>query len=131
MGALALSLTTCIHCGAPLNRSGVKFCPKCGKPQEGSAPLPTVTSAPTTALRGDAAGEIGTSLPTGPLVAPLPAQGDTPAARDGGESPRLIVQDEGQTHEISLGGHALLLGRAPDNDIVLRSRFVSARHARI
>src|SRR5262245_58195581 len=110
MGALTLSLTTCIHCGAPLNRQGVKFCPKCGRPQEGSAPLPTVTSAPATAMRGDTAGQIAANVPTGPLVAPPPAHGDALAAHNGGEAPRLIVQDEGQTHEISLGGRALLLG---------------------
>jgi ABC-type multidrug transport system ATPase subunit len=51
--------------------------------------------------------------------------------RDRGEPPFLLVQDEGQTHSVLLGERTLTMGRAPDNDIVLRSRFVSARHARI
>ncbi|HET9224826.1 MAG TPA: FHA domain-containing protein, partial [Roseiflexaceae bacterium] len=124
-------MSSCIHCGAELSRPGVKFCPKCGRPQEGSAPLPAVTSAPTEALHGDPAGTIGAVVPTGPLLAPPPTPGDALAAPDGDDQPRLVVQDEGQTHEVPLGGRALTLGRAPDNDIVLRSRFVSARHARI
>ena len=42
-----------------------------------------------------------------------------------------MIQDEGQVREVPLGKAALTLGRAPSNDIVLTSRFVSARHARI
>jgi pSer/pThr/pTyr-binding forkhead associated (FHA) protein len=63
------------------------------------------------------------AAPTGSLAAPAAGNSDEP--------PRLAIQDEGQTHEVPLGETALTLGRAPDNDIVLRSRFVSARHARI
>jgi ABC transport system ATP-binding/permease protein len=123
-------MSNCIHCGAELSRPGVKFCPKCGKSQETSAPLPNVTSAPTTALRGDVADRAGATVLTGPLLSP-PTPADALAARDGDALPCLVVQDEGHTQEVALGGHALTLGRAPDNDIVLRSRFVSARHARI
>ncbi|HJZ45683.1 MAG TPA: FHA domain-containing protein [Roseiflexaceae bacterium] len=43
----------------------------------------------------------------------------------------LVIQDEGQVREVPLGSAPLTLGRAPANDIVLTSRFVSARHARI
>ena len=45
--------------------------------------------------------------------------------------PTLVIQDEGQVREVPLGKSALTLGRAPSNDIVMTSRFVSARHARI
>jgi ABC-type multidrug transport system ATPase subunit len=45
--------------------------------------------------------------------------------------PMLVIQDEGQVREVPLGKSALTLGRAPSNDIVLTSRFVSGRHARI
>src|SRR6266542_3760276 len=43
----------------------------------------------------------------------------------------LVIQDEGQVREVPLGNQPLVLGRAPTNDIVLTSRFVSAKHARI
>jgi ABC transport system ATP-binding/permease protein len=43
----------------------------------------------------------------------------------------LVVQDEGETREVALGARRLAIGRAPENDIVLASRFVSARHAAI
>ncbi len=43
----------------------------------------------------------------------------------------LIIQDIGRTFEAALGDRVVTLGRAPDNDIVLASRFVSGRHARI
>jgi ABC-type multidrug transport system ATPase subunit len=42
-----------------------------------------------------------------------------------------VIQDEGQVREVPLGNQPLALGRAPTNDIVLASRFVSGRHARI
>lgn len=45
--------------------------------------------------------------------------------------PVLIVQDVGRTFEVALGQQSLAIGRAPDNDIVITSRFVSGRHARI
>ena len=98
--------STCIHCGAALNRPGAKFCTRCGRAQQPAAPLPQpVITAP--------AGP--------PLAQPLA----TPAG------PTLVIQDEGQTRELPLAGQPLTLGRAPSNDIVLTSRFVSARHARI
>src|SRR5262245_11605367 len=94
-GAVELSPTTCIHCGAALNRPGVKFCPKCGKAQEGSAQQPTVTSVPTAALAGDAADAFNAAAPASALVAQAqaPAAGDLQAARGGGELPRLVIQD--------------------------------------
>jgi len=45
--------------------------------------------------------------------------------------PTLVIQDEGQVREVPLGKATLTIGRAPSNDIVMTSRFVSARHARI
>jgi ABC transport system ATP-binding/permease protein len=44
---------------------------------------------------------------------------------------RLIVEDSGQISDIPLGAVPLTLGRAPHNQIVVISRFVSANHARI
>jgi ABC-type multidrug transport system ATPase subunit len=44
---------------------------------------------------------------------------------------RLIVEDSGQISDIPLGTIPLTLGRAPHNQILVVSRFVSANHARI
>ncbi|MFL5804854.1 MAG: FHA domain-containing protein, partial [Roseiflexaceae bacterium] len=82
-------------------------------------------------------------MPTGLLPAPparvggpgvtvaTTTRGDGPDLGDQDTRPRLIVQDEGQTREVPLADQALTIGRAPENDIVLTSRFVSGRHARI
>jgi ABC-type multidrug transport system ATPase subunit/pSer/pThr/pTyr-binding forkhead associated (FHA) protein/ABC-type multidrug transport system permease subunit len=43
----------------------------------------------------------------------------------------LVIQDEGSTFEAPLGDRPLTLGRDPASDVVLASRFVSVRHARI
>src|SRR5215217_6630768 len=61
-----------------------------------------------------------------PPTAPAGMQPSFPPAQ-----PTLVIQDEGQAREVPLGKGALTLGRAPSNDLVLTSRFVSARHARI
>jgi ABC transport system ATP-binding/permease protein len=45
--------------------------------------------------------------------------------------PVLVIQDEGQIREVPLGKQPATIGRAPTNDVVLTSRFVSGRHARI
>ncbi len=135
-----MSTTTCIHCGAALKRTGIKFCPVCGLSQPAEASL-----RPTSALVPPAgpAGNGGTSAPTGLLPAPparvggpgvtaaTTTQGNGPDLGDQDTRPRLIVQDEGQTREVPLADQALTIGRAPENDIVLTSRFVSGRHARI
>jgi ABC-type multidrug transport system ATPase subunit len=42
-----------------------------------------------------------------------------------------VIQDEGQVRNVPLGAAPLTIGRAPSNDLVLTSRFVSARHARV
>ncbi|HEY1015667.1 MAG TPA: FHA domain-containing protein [Herpetosiphonaceae bacterium] len=45
---------------------------------------------------------------------------------------RLIIQDSGgPPRTVQLGPQPLSFGRAPDNDIVVASRFVSSHHARI
>jgi ABC-type multidrug transport system ATPase subunit len=108
-----------------LNRPGVKFCPKCGKPQENSAPLQTPPIAPPA--------QRAAIPPTGLLPEPAapPAHGVAPHPRDQDDRPRLVIQDEGQMREVLLGERVLSLGRAPENDIVLASRFVSGRHAKI
>jgi ABC-type multidrug transport system ATPase subunit/pSer/pThr/pTyr-binding forkhead associated (FHA) protein len=43
----------------------------------------------------------------------------------------LLVVDEGKSADVALGDAPLTIGRASENDLVLASRFVSARHARI
>lgn len=94
----------CVHCQAPLNRPDARFCTKCGRPQ----PAPTAPPVPQSGMPTVLAGDPG---------------------RPGGAF--LQVQEPGVQREIALGAGALTIGRAPDNDLVLGSRFVSARHARI
>jgi len=60
------------------------------------------------------------------VPAPSPGAPALPPAR-----PTLAIQDEGQVREVPLADRPLEIGRAPSNDIVLTSRFVSGRHARI
>ena len=111
--------TTCIHCGAPLNRPSAKFCTTCGKAQPAAEPAPVAASAQS---------------PIAAAIASIPAP---PTVQDGIQSaspqaqPTLVIQDEGQVREVPLGTATLTIGRAPSNDIVLTSRFVSARHARV
>jgi ABC-type multidrug transport system ATPase subunit len=47
------------------------------------------------------------------------------------EGAQLQVQEAGQSRTVALGAVPLTIGRAPDNQLVLASRFVSGRHARI
>lgn len=108
------SSTTCIHCGAQLNRPGAKFCTRCGKSQESAVAQPAVPVA---------------AAPTPISAPPTVAAGGEIAGGPPGVV--LIIQDVGRTFEAALGDRALTLGRAPDNDIVIASRFVSGRHARI
>ncbi|HEU5099807.1 MAG TPA: FHA domain-containing protein, partial [Roseiflexaceae bacterium] len=68
------------------------------------------------------------------MVAPVPAPPTVPAdIRQSAPpvAPALVIQDEGQVREVALGAAPLTIGRAPSNDLVLTSRFVSARHARV
>jgi ABC-type multidrug transport system ATPase subunit len=109
--------TTCFHCGAPLNRPGAKFCTTCGKPQPAAEPV-AASAQPAVAVP-IAAIPAPPTAPAGVQPSFMPAQ------------PALMIQDEGQVREVPLARAALTLGRAPSNDIVLTSRFVSARHARI
>ncbi len=108
-----MSAVICIHCGAPLNRPGARFCTKCGRAQIAAQPSPTIIDAP--------------AVPPTPATAPVAPGGSQPLATGA----RLVIQDEGQTHEVALGAQPLTIGRAASNDVALSSRFVSARHARI
>lgn len=124
-----MSATTCIHCGAPLSRAGAKFCTRCGQRQDATPQPPaTVVNLPATSATASAL----------PPIQPAPAQPPSmPSTQmlgpNGGKpvQPTLLVQDEGRTYEIALGGQPMTLGRADDNDIVIRSRFVSGHHARV
>lgn len=109
--------TTCIHCGAPLNRPGAKFCTRCGKSQESVATVVPQQATPAPAPAG--------APPTVAASAGVATGGLPPAGA------LLVIQDEGRTIETALGERPLTMGRAPDNDIVIASRFVSGRHARI
>jgi len=123
-----LSSTTCIHCGATLNRPGAKFCTKCGKPQEQTGVLaPTVVDLPKATAPAQPAAD--TPAPLQSIATSRSGDPANPLAPPA--QPSLVIQDEGQVREVPLGNQALVLGRAPANDIVLTSRFVSARHARI
>lgn len=93
----------CVYCQAPLSRPDAKFCTSCGKPQPAAAQH-TPTAAPPAAR---------------------------PPAATIGLGAALGVQEDGQARDVPLASAALTLGRAPDNDIVLASRFVSGHHARI
>ncbi|NTV64073.1 MAG: FHA domain-containing protein, partial [Oscillochloris sp.] len=93
--------TRCAYCQAPLSRSDARFCTVCGKPQPAAQPAPTGTMPPSASLTMAALGGL------------------------------LLIQEDGQARQISLATTPLTLGRAPDNDIILTSRFVSAHHARI
>ncbi len=123
-----MSATTCIHCGAMLNRPGAKFCTKCGKPQDHSGALPqTVVDLSKVAAAAQPAVGMPAPIPSGARSAPgAPANPLTLP-----DQSSLVIQDEGQVREVPLGNQPLVLGRAPTNDIVLTSRFVSAKHARI
>jgi len=124
---------TCIHCGAPLSRPGAKFCTRCGKPQETAAPV-TSTSAIGASSPDSASQKTQIFTSQGSTSAPPAYATSGEGASQGGaplSGPLLIVQDVGRTFEVALGQQPLSIGRAPDNDIVITSRFVSGRHARI
>ena len=93
----------CVHCQAPLSKPGARFCTRCGREQPAAAP---------------------------PVAAAPPAPTPTVLAA-GGSGPQLQLLEDGQSRVVPLGGAPLTIGRAPDNDLVLSSRFVSGRHARI
>uniref|UniRef100_UPI002ACEF82D FHA domain-containing protein n=1 Tax=Chloroflexus sp. TaxID=1904827 RepID=UPI002ACEF82D len=61
---------------------------------------------------------------------PAPAANVQPTIITAG-SAVLHISEPGAEREAVLGAQPIMLGRAPDNDLVLRSRFVSGRHARI
>lgn len=111
--------TTCIHCGVALKRPDAKFCTSCGKSQDipvavGSA-LTASRNAPT-AMIGSTAASAGAHTTNGPTQS---------------ADATLALQDGSEITTIVLSKRAYTLGRAPDNDIVCASRFVSAHHARI
>ena len=128
--------TTCIHCGAALNRPGAQFCPKCGRPQ---TPAQPAQGAPAAAMPATVVGPApAAAMPAtmiGPAPAAAPAADPTVASGSSGPPPTaavgatLTVQDGGQTRIVPLVDRPLTLGRAADNDIVSALRFVSARHA--
>ncbi|MCS6937889.1 MAG: FHA domain-containing protein, partial [Roseiflexus sp.] len=128
---------TCIHCGAPLNRPGAKFCTRCGKPQDTPIPAARASTAGSSVAPGGApegtAALLAQEASAAPGVAPAMTMigGGSPQGGSPVTGPVLIVQDVGRAFEVALGPHSLSIGRAPDNDIVITSRFVSGRHARI
>ncbi|MBK9710212.1 MAG: FHA domain-containing protein [Kouleothrix sp.] len=99
----------CMYCGAAL-KPGARFCTACGRAQDSAGATPA-RPAPVPLVPPDARAA-GGSRPSTAL-------------------PMLLIQDEGQSRDVPLGAKPLTLGRAPSNDVVLTSRFVSARHARI
>ncbi|NTW00575.1 MAG: FHA domain-containing protein [Oscillochloris sp.] len=97
------TISRCAHCQAPLSRPDARFCTVCGQSQPVAA---QAGPAPTVLATGSPGATIG-----------LGAQ--------------LQILEDGQTRTIPLSSASATLGRASDNDVVLASRFVSGRHARI
>src|SRR6266542_3167261 len=111
-----------------LNRPGAKFCTKCGKPQDHSGALPqTVVDLSKVAAAAEPAVGMSPSFPSCSTSAPGASANRFPLP----DPSSRVIQDEGQGWGVPLATQPLVLGRAPTNDIVLTSRFVSARHARI
>jgi ABC-type multidrug transport system ATPase subunit/pSer/pThr/pTyr-binding forkhead associated (FHA) protein len=98
-------IAICPHCSAPQPRTGQKYCSRCGNEivAKGALPAQPTTRAASKTVRAD------------------------PAATGA----RLIVEDSGQLSDVPLAAVPITLGRAPHNQIVMVSRFVSANHARI
>jgi ABC-type multidrug transport system ATPase subunit len=97
---------SCAYCQAPLNRPDARFCTKCGREQPPRGAQPAVVTAPAA----------------------------TPTVLAGGEGaggPTLQIAEDAQSRTVPLGAAPVSIGRAPDNDLVLASRFVSGRHARV
>lgn len=93
--------TLCPLCSAPQLRLGQKFCGRCG------AAFATTARPPTT-------GTLRQTVRVGH-----------------GSAAQLIIEEQGQRRSILLGMTTVALGRAPHNQLVLASRYVSAAHARI
>ncbi|NNJ09582.1 FHA domain-containing protein [Chloroflexales bacterium ZM16-3] len=101
------TVTRCVYCQAPLSRSDARFCTACGKPQPIAA---QVAPAPTASAGGPPPSPAGATIGLGGV---------------------LQIQEDGATRDVPLPTRAMNLGRAPDNDIVMASRFVSGHHARV
>jgi ABC transport system ATP-binding/permease protein len=56
---------------------------------------------------------------------------DDPALGTSGEGPEIVVLDGGHALRVPLGRGPMTIGRDPDCDVVLASRFVSGKHARV
>ncbi|ACL23675.1 FHA domain-containing protein [Chloroflexus aggregans] len=65
----------------------------------------------------------------GRALSPSPTHNPTTILAAGGAF--LQISESGNERHVLLGSRPLTIGRAADNDIVLQSRFVSGRHARI
>ena len=115
---------TCWQCGKPLSRSSVKFCPHCGAPQNNPKVAQSNAISTTPAMDVSA-------LPNAYDTSLTTTQRLDPSQSGQSVQPVLAIDNEGVRQTIVLGNKPLTLGRAPDNDIVIQSRFVSGYHARI
>lgn len=106
-----VSPINCIHCQASLSRADARFCPVCGKPQTSAASQPDPDASSS-----------GGDAPSPPSPSPTATIG---------VGAFLLIQEGGRSESVSLGQQPLTLGRSAENDIVIPSRFVSGRHARI
>ncbi len=117
--------TYCAYCQARLKRPGARFCASCGREQPPAAP-----PAPPTPAAPPAAG-ITPGLPAAAAASPpIPAAAGMPPPTVG-LGANLQISEDGHTRIVALTASPLRLGRAPDNELVLSSRFVSGHHARI
>jgi hypothetical protein len=86
---------------------------------EVAAPLPPSEIAPPPPV----------DLPPGPT--PVGRRSEPTAAFDPGTPMLIVTPESGPSREYSLNKHEMTIGRADDNDIVIKDIYVSRKHARI
>ena len=71
-----MSSSTCIHCGAALNRPGAKFCTTCGKAQPAAEPAAVAASAQPAVAAPIASIPAPPTAPPSVGIPPLPLVAD-------------------------------------------------------
>lgn len=70
-------------------------------------------------------------MPVGTVPAGAAPASATVFDTSGAAGPELVIQEAGRAGRVPLGPAPLVIGRDPTCDVVLASRFVSARHLRV
>ncbi|HUO18507.1 MAG TPA: AAA family ATPase [Steroidobacteraceae bacterium] len=95
----------------------------------GDAPLPAQAAAPEPHAP---AGAAGAAAPAAPPAAAVSASPAGTARQAGAQIGKLLVATDGRTvQEVPLRIGRLIVGRTPDNDVHIDSRFVSRHHCQI